>query len=707
MSVEEQNARVPEALERFVKQLLVSYKAVMLYPPKSAIPLENGEVAVAVLREVLREDPEVRIAITKDGFYFEDLPVFAGQTAFATLAQILYNRGVADVRFHAATTAKDVVGFLGVLRLTPSEIVAQGGFESRLWNDGVDSITITESRIQILDEAADGLTETKPTAEDVSQVLADHEAGRPVERKVLVRVVADQEALRSYLAESIQAEDKLDSVRIRELAHLAAAQPMRERPAFIRALVDAIEALDPSMQRALVVDRILPEARTDEALASLMRQMDVDEVCRMLVDGLDGGEVSKEGVARAIRNLALISMADRSEVISSAGAAMRGTGMPEDEVSHVLGMAAPSRITVREAAGSPAETERPVDAVFRLMDLAPGAASRYEDDADFEALEREARQGIGDGDILHALVALATIDPDAERWAAVMAMLESSLELLVARGEFDIAADIAEQLRSAAADEGFSVVQRSRLAASVNLLARPDDVRALSRALRVYDSDTSEHQAARRLLDLLGEQAIGALIAVLAEEQEMIARKALVEILSAMATDYIDQIGRHVADSRWYLVRNVVTVLGAARKPETIPYLSRTARHSDPRVRRETIRALSGLTDRVASEVMITMLGDEDAQNVQLAARHLGAARVQGAVPALMAVTRGEGRGNRDIACRIEAIEALGRIGSPDALSVLKSVAARRSLVEASRNREVRTAARAAVSRIAVPGGVG
>ena len=707
MAVGEQSVcTVPTAVERFVKQLVITYKAVMLYPPSSAMPRESGDVIVEILHDLFAEDPELRIAVSKEGFQYEDLEVFPGHAAYTTLAQTFYHRGVADMRFHSGVTGSDVVALLGLLRVTPMDIIAAGGFAAQLWDAGVVSITVTESRVQILEDTMSEAAEEQITAEDVERVLQSHAAGRPVEHRLLVRVATDSGAVRSYLEKQMRSEEGLDGEKVREMAHLAASQPLKDRPALVRALADAIEGLDPRDKRALVAEHVLPGARHDDALAAVIRQMDVDAVCRMLVEELEGGEASREGVARALRNLALISMADRGEVMNAAGAAMRGIGLDEETVGSVMELANPSVLTVRDAHPGPVSDERPVDTVFKLMDLAPLTSASHQEDPDFAELEVEARHGIADADVLHALVTLVTVDPDSDRWAAVMAMLESSLELIVSRGEFDIAADIAQQLQEAGEDERFSIVQRTRLTSSVGLLARLQDVRTLANAMRVYDADTAEYAAATRLLHVLRDRAIGPLLSVLADEEDGATRKALVELLSGLAADHIARIGEHILDPRWYFVRNVVTVLGAPRSPAALTYLGRTARHPDARVRRETIRALAGIPDRVASELLVTLLSDEDAQNVQLAARQLGKGRVRGAVPVLMQVARGEGKGNRDTASRIEAIEALGQIGSPEALTVLESLTRRRALVGAARSREVKSAAEAAVSRIATVGGV-
>ena len=102
--------------------------------------------------------------------------------------------------------------------------------------------------------------------------------------------------------------------------------------------------------------------------------------------------------------------------------------------------------------------------------------------------------------------------------------------------------------------------------------------------------------------------------------------------------------------------------------------------------------------------MLVASLGDDDAQNVQLAARYLGESGSQGAVPALVAVARGEGRGSRDTGPRVEAIEALGRIGAPEAIPTLEALAGKRSLLGGGRGKELRASASAAVAAIKAKG---
>ena len=708
--------KAPPVIERFIRQMLVTNKAVALYPPSSTIPRDTAEDTVGILREALREQSEVRLTISKGGLGYEGIHVFPGQSAFTSFAYELYARRLADVRFHAGIEASDIIAFLEVAKAPADEIAASGGFEGRMWALNVGTITVTEAQITLVD--ADGplsarVADDLPalTRQEIDELLAGTASSRARDHVTLARVLSRPAEVRDYLQQTyIEGDDTSDlslvGERFAELAQAALEVSPDDQDEFMRSLAQALWELDPTLRRDLLVDHVLPEARTSAPLASVVRQMNIDEVCAMFVEGLGSGDISREGLVRAIRNLALISSADRDDVVNAAGAAMLGAGIGSGAITDVLEGAAPSRLTVRERPGEAPTADRPVDTIFKLLDLAPtpkGAADQ--DSLEVAALREEARRGITDGDVIGALVSLVSMDTRESQFAATMSMLEDSLDLLIARGEIDVAADAAVSMLAAAENTDLTVQQKLRIQRAVQRFTRPSDIREIAKALRLYKDDTIEYDSARRLLETLGPLAIPPLLEQLADEPDMAARKSMVDLLSQLAGRYIPELGEHVGDRRWYFVRNVVSILGSTHSSAALPYLERTLRHADARVRRETVRGLSAINDRIASEMLVVALGDEDAQNVQLAARYLGNSSVRTAASALEMVARGEGRGNRENGPRVEAIEALGRLRSTESLPVLESLAGRRKIIGAARARELRTAAESAISRIRTEGG--
>jgi hypothetical protein len=704
--------RAPALVERFIKQLNITYKAVRLYPSSSHIPRENASVTVQSLGLVLQRQPTMVLAVSKDGFLYEDVAVFPPVGPFASFAREFYSRNVAEVRFHAGCTDSEIAEFLTVMDMPPEEISAAGGLSAALWERQVSQITVVEVSSHIVDadepvsaeepetpsEDAEG--EWPPGPERFEEIVRGAAAGRPRDRRLLVRAVSHEGVLGSYLRESgtsrgvAPTEEELAG-RIATLAHSIQYELPEEREALLRSLAEAVLDLDPAQRDSMLTRRLLSEARRDESIAQVMRQMSLDEVLDALLSDLPETAESRAGLIRAIRNLALISMASsRETLLGSAERSMIAHGMTPADAEQIIAAALPARLesTGRERAPG----SDPVESVLRLLDLTPGGPATYAYDEGIATLRVEAGRGLTDGDVLGALVSIATLETRPAEFGAVMHLLDESLGLLIDEQEFEVAADAAEALTVAALDPAIDADHRRRMSELLRVLAKPEAMRSITGAMRVHRHDSDEHAACRRLLTALGAQTIAPLLEVLADEPDMAARKSMVELISSLARDNVEELGLRVADKRWYFVRNVVAILGATRDPLALPFLERTLRHGDNRVRRETIRSAASIRDARSDAMLIAALGDEDAANVQLAARYLGLLRVRGAVPNLERLARGEGRGNRENGPRIEAIETLGRIGAPSCLRTLEDLSRQRGFIGA-RTRDIRTAAAAAL----------
>ena len=706
--------KAPPLIEQFVRLLVVANKAVMMYPPSSEIPRNAAEACAESLHEVLREVPDLRLTVTKTGLVYDGAPVFPGNKAFVDFGNELHLRMLAEVRFHAGIQGKDLIAFLSVLKQTPDEVEAGGGYEARLWELGVGTITVREMRVtlvetQLTPTSAEGAEPEQSTMAAIDDALSGAASTHDFNQLVLTRLVGDPGAIRDYLEQVYEANATHAALaavgeRLSALAEVASASGDNSQLELYRALAEAISGLKAKLQRDLLVQEVLPESRNSPALAGVVRQMGFDNVCRLYAEGLSDGEIGKDELVKAIRELVLIAPAERLDIVEMARSAMLDAGMAQADVSDILEQATPARLTV--SPGAPVGEARPADGVLTLLDLAHASRDLTQGDAQLAALREEAAHGITDGDVVGAMVTLVGLDTRPAQFASMMLTLENSLDYLIESGAIEAAADAAVSLGESAKNPALTPEQRLRIEQAIDRFARPDNVRELARTIRVYPEGSPENDAARKLLGLLGRAALEPLLESLADEPDMAVRKSLVDLLSTMARDHVVQLGACVSDSRWYFVRNVVAILASTKSSAVLLYLERTLRHPDARVRRETIRGLSSINDRLATDMLIASLADEDAQNVQLAARYLGESDAHGAVTALEEVARGEGRGSRDTGPRVEAIEALGRLGATEAMHTLESLAGKRSLLGGGRGKELSAAATAAIAAIKAKGAV-
>ncbi|MGB4441954.1 MAG: HEAT repeat domain-containing protein [Coriobacteriia bacterium] len=701
-------AHAPEAVERFVKQLLVAQRAVRLYPASSEIPQASVNDLLGMLRGLLREQPELRFQVTKDALLYNALPVLPGVKPFEAFARDFYHRNLAEVRFHSGVTPREVVDFLRVLQDPPEAISAAGGFEQRLWDLQVDGVTVRVVSTKIVDadltdESAAPIPgqDWPPSRERIDELIDAAYGARPRDQRMLVRFTQNPRLVSRYLAE-LASEGRggrpltnLIAGRVVSLTHAAMAELTEDQPALFRSIAEALLSLDPDVCRDVLVERLLPESRLDAGVASMMRQFELGELCKALVEGLGPDAVSRDGLSRALRNLAVISLHPREAVFDAAGAALRESGVTEEAVSSVLQGAAPAQLKVRQHEGQGDS----VESILRLVDLAPVAPEAL--DAEVSGLRDEVADGISDGDILVSVVTLITIERRSEMFASLMSIAEDGLSLLLELGEYADAVTAASALVSLRDDESLDLAQRDRVRWALVDMASPRNMRDVATAIRVHAAGTPVHDQCKQLIATLGGLTIAPLLEVLADEPDMAARKALIDMIGQMAPRHIAELADRTTDSRWYFVRNVVGLLGSTRDPAALQSLNRTLRHTDARVRRETIRAVASIRDMLAEQMLAAALTDEDSQNVGLAARYLGNLGSRSAVSALAAVARGDGRGNRELAPRIEAIEALGRLATPEAEAAILDVAHSRSILRSGRTREIQAAAEAALAAIA------
>jgi HEAT repeat protein len=457
--------------------------------------------------------------------------------------------------------------------------------------------------------------------------------------------------------------------------------------------------LDPEQRATVLAGKLIEEGRHDDSVASVVRQLGLDELFNALLREVEETDDARVGLTRAIRNLALINMANREDLVEATRVAMTGRGFSSAFTESVAEGVSPSQLTVQERPRK--DRDRPVQAILRLIDLAPGdRGGPFPYDNAVQELRDEASRGMTDGDVLAALVTLATLEGRSEKFSSVMSLVEDNLGLLIEQGAFESAADAAEALTRAEQVASLDAEQLKRLGAAVRVMASPSSLRSITSSLRLYRHDSPEYLACRRLLATLGEYSLTPLLEVLADEPDMAARKGMVDLISAMAVNYVDELGERLSDSRWYFVRNVVSIMGSTRDPRVLPHLRRTLRHHDERVRRETIRALSSVKERSAEEMLVAALSDDDAQNVGLAARYLGIAGSLRGVARLEEIARGIGRWGRVNGPRVEAIEALGRIGAPSSEEVLRAISRQRRLIGGAKTRQLRAAAESALYQL-------
>jgi len=140
----------------------------------------------------------------------------------------------------------------------------------------------------------------------------------------------------------------------------------------------------------------------------------------------------------------------------------------------------------------------------------------------------------------------------------------------------------------------------------------------------------------------LGEPAVDLLNLVLAESQSRKNRRMLAEAIAWVCHENPERLAPWIADPRWYVVRNVVHILGWIGGPSIVGMLQSAARHPDPRVKQEVVAALGQVDARLARPLLIRLLDGADTRLLLAVLHQLSGSRDLGIARLLLQMLQAE-----------------------------------------------------------------
>ncbi len=227
-------------------------------------------------------------------------------------------------------------------------------------------------------------------------------------------------------------------------------------------------------------------------------------------------------------------------------------------------------------------------------------------------------------------------------------------------------------------------------------------------AERLDESDVEQQSRFFALAVAMGRTALDLGFAILGRAERARTRAAACTMLCYLCSDEPRLLTPYLADSRWFVVRNTVFVLGQIGGREVVEMLELAAQHPDARVRRQVVQSLGNVPPEDRLPILAHQLHTADLRLLSAAlailGRHQSPATTRAllhqiqapdfesrspehqrllfnalaevadddAVPALGAMVQKGGWFARRTPQRLAAAQALQRIGTEKALAVLE-----------------------------------
>lgn len=597
-----------------VRQLASAYASYRLFPgePEQAAFQGAVERVHAAARAALATGP-LHAEIRSARFHTASGEVRHDET-LDRLGLACFDRRIEHLHLHAVPTADELAAFSEFLTLPIDEVADRGGAGAVLRALGVTSITVGE-----IGEDEDDA----PELDDLS----------PDQRRLWEQLQDPGTLAASLLIEGMPSDPAAAAhdlyVRFRAIEGILPSRLTARRDFFVR-IRQVFDHLPVAVGRefhAIVLTRLSSERFAMSFGVNLTDQELVDVLFDLAeYGGPDPLELARRIVALTDRKPSVLELVESHRDAVDAGLAAIAE---RDGATLVALNLAEANASVRSAVAD-ALADQLVDAAgedaVAIRELFPDSAE------DRRSLSLQAFQ-----DYLTVEDRRVTIDRVLGVWAAAArsAMLAGDEPLV---DQLLRTVDVAVPAEA-------DVFKRDAVARASASVATPELVRSL--VVRRPEGIPAESLAP--LLARFGAGALEAVLDVLAGEDAASVRSGLIALAGALAPGHLDVLLGRIDDDRWYVVRNLVTIIGrAGPDPDALPTLARLVGHPDPTVRRELSRSLVACAGADAVPYVRRLTGDATPEVAAAARRALAGVSADVAARALAdVVRRGDGADDR------------------------------------------------------------
>jgi HEAT repeat protein len=302
--------------------------------------------------------------------------------------------------------------------------------------------------------------------------------------------------------------------------------------------------------------------------------------------------------------------------------------------------------------------------------------------------------------IMDTLFEILALEKEPEPFQDAVNILIKVLDAFLTLGEFNKASDLLKRVYITLKTYDLQDWQVEGIRKII--IEAGEEVR-IERIGRILEREEVRLEHVSTYLSLLQKNSIKPLIKLLGELKNSKVRRLFCDALPEIGKNSIELFTPFIEDRRWYLVRNIIYILGRIGKEQALPYVQKAFNHEENRVRREAIQALGLIGGPKAIGLLVRALTDNDVRIRCMAAINLGkVGKKAGLIPLLEVVQTKDFYKKEPV--EIKAFfNAIGMVGSNEAVPVLQQLLERKSWFGRGRKDEIHIGAANALAVIGTP----
>ena len=263
-----------------------------------------------------------------------------------------------------------------------------------------------------------------------------------------------------------------------------------------------------------------------------------------------------------------------------------------------------------------------------------------------------------------------------EDYLTIIARLSDFVDIFIETGRFGEVLDMYNSLSSQVPDGKFRDEAANMVA---QFFHSPEFISKLIDAFKVWGR--KERDGTIRLATALKSLTVTPLLDALIEEQDPSIRKFLISVLEAIGSDVVPPAVKRLNDSRWYVIRNMISLIRACDGKNEVDKVRTFVKHQNVEVSMEALKTLLQFRTADAGLHLRSCLQSESVDVRQGAIRLAGNFRIRDAVPYLIKFVEKRDLLGTESFFKKDALKALGEIGDSRAIDALLKIYQAKSLM--------------------------
>lgn len=207
----------------------------------------------------------------------------------------------------------------------------------------------------------------------------------------------------------------------------------------------------------------------------------------------------------------------------------------------------------------------------------------------------------------------------------------------------------------------------------------PEFIRILIDSFRILGRQ--QRKEVSMICDYYDKKIIPYLMDALAEEDSLIIRRFLMELIKQFGNKVIPEAVRRLEDDRWFVKRNMIYILNEIDCKEAIDSIRPLSRHDNLKVSIPAIKYLLNAGDTYAKELIKELLYTKSNDLFKQAVALSGTFRIKEVVGDLIQLLKKKDMTGEDILRKILIVKALGDIGDIQPLNTLRDLLSGKSIL--------------------------